>query len=109
MPFFPQRAIGIRGSGVGTIDELHGVVSRGREGWIPPVPLDMRPLTPHPRRWPICAPATSAAASSSSQTRETAGPLSEAETLVSRTRRRRLSNETMAKPTRLPPKIEECG
>jgi D-arabinose 1-dehydrogenase-like Zn-dependent alcohol dehydrogenase len=48
MPFFPQRALGIRGSYVGTLDELHEVVALGREGKIPPIPLDVRPLDAAP-------------------------------------------------------------
>jgi hypothetical protein len=48
MPFFPQRAIAIRGSYVGTLDELHEVVGLGREGRIPPIPLDVRPLDAAP-------------------------------------------------------------
>ena len=48
MPFFPQRAIAIRGSYVGTLDELHEVVDLGREGRIPPIPLDVRPLDAAP-------------------------------------------------------------
>jgi D-arabinose 1-dehydrogenase-like Zn-dependent alcohol dehydrogenase len=49
MPFFPQRAIAIRGAYVGTLDELHEVVSLGREGRIPPIPLDMRLLDAAPQ------------------------------------------------------------
>ena len=49
LPFLPQRALAIRGSYVGTLDELHEVVALGREGRIPPIPLDVRPLgaAPH--------------------------------------------------------------
>ena len=48
LPFFPQRAIAIRGSYVGTLDELHEVVALGRAGKIPPIPLDVRPLDAAP-------------------------------------------------------------
>jgi D-arabinose 1-dehydrogenase-like Zn-dependent alcohol dehydrogenase len=42
----PQRAS--RCSYVGTLDELHEVVGLGREGRIPPIPLDVRPLDAAP-------------------------------------------------------------
>jgi D-arabinose 1-dehydrogenase-like Zn-dependent alcohol dehydrogenase len=42
MPFLRQRALAIRGSYAGTLDELHVVVALGREGRIPPIPLDVR-------------------------------------------------------------------
>jgi D-arabinose 1-dehydrogenase-like Zn-dependent alcohol dehydrogenase len=48
MPFLPQRALGIRGSYVGTLDELHEVVALGRESKVPPIPLDVRPLDAAP-------------------------------------------------------------
>jgi hypothetical protein len=37
LPFFPQRALAVRGSYVGTLDELHEVVALGRadRGLIP--------------------------------------------------------------------------
>jgi D-arabinose 1-dehydrogenase-like Zn-dependent alcohol dehydrogenase len=49
LPFLPQRALAIRGSYVGTLDELHEVVALGREGRIPPIPLDVRPLDAAPQ------------------------------------------------------------
>jgi D-arabinose 1-dehydrogenase-like Zn-dependent alcohol dehydrogenase len=48
MPFFPQRALGIRGSYVGTLDELREVIALGREGKVPPIPTDIRPLDAAP-------------------------------------------------------------
>jgi hypothetical protein len=45
-----------------TLDELHEVVGLGREGRIPAIQLDVRPLDAGQMPWPICAPATSAAA-----------------------------------------------
>ena len=48
MPFFPQRAIAIRGSYVGTLDELHEVVGLRPRGRVPPIPLDVRPLDAAP-------------------------------------------------------------
>jgi D-arabinose 1-dehydrogenase-like Zn-dependent alcohol dehydrogenase len=48
MPFFPQRALAIRGSYVGTLDELHEIIALGRAGRIPPIPLDVRPLDAAP-------------------------------------------------------------
>ena len=48
MPFFPQRALAIRGSYVGTLDELHEVIALGREGKVPPIPIDVRPLDAAP-------------------------------------------------------------
>jgi len=49
LPFFPQRALAIRGSYVGTLDELHEVVALGRAGKVPPIPLDVRPLDAAPQ------------------------------------------------------------
>jgi D-arabinose 1-dehydrogenase-like Zn-dependent alcohol dehydrogenase len=49
MPFFPQRAISIRGSYVGTLDDLKEIVAIGREGTVPPIPLDVRPLDTAPQ------------------------------------------------------------
>jgi D-arabinose 1-dehydrogenase-like Zn-dependent alcohol dehydrogenase len=49
MPFFPQRALGIRGSYVGTLDELREVIALGRAGKVPPIPLDVRPLDAAPQ------------------------------------------------------------
>jgi D-arabinose 1-dehydrogenase-like Zn-dependent alcohol dehydrogenase len=48
MPFLPQRALGIRGFYVGTLDELREVIALGREGKVPPIPLDVRPLDAAP-------------------------------------------------------------
>jgi D-arabinose 1-dehydrogenase-like Zn-dependent alcohol dehydrogenase len=48
MPFFPQRALAIRGSYVGTLDELRELIVLGQDGGIPPIPLDLRPLDAAP-------------------------------------------------------------
>ena len=49
MPFFPQRALAVRGSYVGTLDELRELIALGQEGRIPPIPLDLRPLDAAPQ------------------------------------------------------------
>ena len=49
MPFFPTRALTIRGSYVGTLTELHEVIALGQAGKIPPIPLDLRPLDAAPQ------------------------------------------------------------
>jgi D-arabinose 1-dehydrogenase-like Zn-dependent alcohol dehydrogenase len=48
LPFFPQRALAIRGSYVGTLDELRELIALGQDGKIPPIPLDLRPLDAAP-------------------------------------------------------------
>lgn len=48
-PFFPQRAIAIRGSYVGTLDDLKELVAIGQEGKIPPIPLEVRSLDTAPQ------------------------------------------------------------
>jgi D-arabinose 1-dehydrogenase-like Zn-dependent alcohol dehydrogenase len=42
--------VAIRGSCVGTLDELHEVVGLSREGRIPPIPLDAAPESMANRR-----------------------------------------------------------
>ncbi len=49
LPLMPQRSLAIRGSYVGTLDEMHEVMALGRAGKIPPIPLDIRPLSEAPR------------------------------------------------------------
>ena len=49
LPLMPVRALTIQGSYVGTLDELKDLVSLGRAGKIPPIPLDPRPLDDAPR------------------------------------------------------------
>ena len=39
-----MHRVAIRGSYVGTLDELHEVIALGREGKVPPILLDVRPL-----------------------------------------------------------------
>ena len=48
LPFFPQRALAIRGSYVGTLAELRELIALGQAGKIPPIPLDLRPLDAAP-------------------------------------------------------------
>ena len=43
-----ERPLALRGSYVGTLDELHEVIALGRAGRIPPIPLDLRPLDAAP-------------------------------------------------------------
>ncbi|HLT02366.1 MAG TPA: zinc-binding dehydrogenase, partial [Geminicoccaceae bacterium] len=49
LPFFPQRALTVRGSYVGTVGELAELIALGQEGRIPPIPLDLRPLDAAPQ------------------------------------------------------------
>ena len=49
LPLMPQRALTMRGSYVGTLDEMHEVMALGREGKVPPIPLDVRPLDAAPQ------------------------------------------------------------
>ena len=49
LPFMPQRSLSIRGSYVGTLEELQEVLALGREGKVPPIPLDVRPLDAAPQ------------------------------------------------------------
>jgi D-arabinose 1-dehydrogenase-like Zn-dependent alcohol dehydrogenase len=49
LPFFPQRALAIRGSYVGTLAELRELIALGQAGRIPPIPLDLRPLDAAPQ------------------------------------------------------------
>jgi hypothetical protein len=61
LPFFPQRALAIRGSYVGTLDEL-GEVARARtcrQGAA--ASRSTCPARSRRRPWLTCAPATSAA------------------------------------------------
>ena len=44
LPLLPQRSLTLRGSYVGTLDEMHEVMALGRAGKVPPIPLDVRPL-----------------------------------------------------------------
>jgi D-arabinose 1-dehydrogenase-like Zn-dependent alcohol dehydrogenase len=45
----PQRSLSLRGSYVGTLDEMHAVMALGRAGKVPPIPLDLRPLDAAPQ------------------------------------------------------------
>jgi D-arabinose 1-dehydrogenase-like Zn-dependent alcohol dehydrogenase len=45
----PLRSLTLRGSYVGTLEEMEEVMALGREGKVPPIPLDVRPLSDAPR------------------------------------------------------------
>jgi propanol-preferring alcohol dehydrogenase len=49
LPFFPQRSLTVRGSYVGTLEEMEEVMALGRSGKVPPIPLDVRPLDAAPQ------------------------------------------------------------
>ena len=49
LPFFPQRSLNVRGSYVGTLDDMHAVMALGRSGKVAPIPLDIRPLDAAPQ------------------------------------------------------------
>jgi len=49
LPLLPQRSLALRGSYVGTLDEMHAVMALGRAGKVPPIPLDLRPLNTAPQ------------------------------------------------------------
>ncbi len=44
MPWLPLRALTLRGSYVGTLDDLRTVVRLAQEGKVPPIPVTRRPL-----------------------------------------------------------------
>lgn len=45
LPFFPIRALTVRGSYVGSLADLKAFVAFAREVHLPPIPLEIRPLT----------------------------------------------------------------
>jgi D-arabinose 1-dehydrogenase-like Zn-dependent alcohol dehydrogenase len=45
LPLMPQRSLTLRGSYVGTLEEMEEVMALGRAGKVPPIPLDLRPLS----------------------------------------------------------------
>jgi D-arabinose 1-dehydrogenase-like Zn-dependent alcohol dehydrogenase len=49
LPFFPQRSLNVRGSYVGTLEEMEAVMALGRSGKVAPIPLDIRPLDAAPQ------------------------------------------------------------
>jgi D-arabinose 1-dehydrogenase-like Zn-dependent alcohol dehydrogenase len=49
LPLMPQRSLTLRGSYVGTLEEMEEVMALGREGKVPPIPLDVRSLSDAPR------------------------------------------------------------
>jgi D-arabinose 1-dehydrogenase-like Zn-dependent alcohol dehydrogenase len=49
LPLMPQRSLTLRGSYVGTLEEMEEVMALGREGKVPPIPLDVRPLSDAPQ------------------------------------------------------------
>ena len=44
LPLMPQRSLSLQGSYVGTLEEMEEVMALGREGKVPPIPIDLRPL-----------------------------------------------------------------
>jgi D-arabinose 1-dehydrogenase-like Zn-dependent alcohol dehydrogenase len=44
LPWMPQRSLSLRGSYVGTLEEMEEVMALGREGKVPPIPIEVRPL-----------------------------------------------------------------
>ena len=73
LPLMPLRSLTLRGSYVGTLEEMEEVMALGRAGKVPPIPLDVRPLCGcAAARSRTCAPAGSPAASSSGRTPERA-------------------------------------
>jgi propanol-preferring alcohol dehydrogenase len=49
LPLMPQRSLNLRGSYVGTLEELQAVIALGQAGKVPPIPLDVRPLDAAPQ------------------------------------------------------------
>jgi D-arabinose 1-dehydrogenase-like Zn-dependent alcohol dehydrogenase len=49
LPPMPIRSLTLRGSYVGTLEEMEEVMALGREGKVPPIPLDVRPLSAAPQ------------------------------------------------------------
>lgn len=49
LPLMPQRSLTLRGSYVGTLEELEELMALGRDGSVPPIPLDVRPLDHAPQ------------------------------------------------------------
>jgi propanol-preferring alcohol dehydrogenase len=49
LPLLPQRSLTLRGSYVGTLEELQAVIALGQAGKVPPIPLDVRPLDAAPQ------------------------------------------------------------
>jgi len=45
LPLMPQRSLTLRGSYVGTLEEMEEVMALGRAGKVPPIPLDLRSLS----------------------------------------------------------------
>jgi D-arabinose 1-dehydrogenase-like Zn-dependent alcohol dehydrogenase len=49
LPLMPQRSLTLRGSYVGTLEEMEEVMALGRAGKVPPIPIDVRPLSAAPQ------------------------------------------------------------
>jgi D-arabinose 1-dehydrogenase-like Zn-dependent alcohol dehydrogenase len=49
LPLMPQRSLTLRGSYVGTLEEMEEVMALGRAGKVPPIPIDVRPLSDAPQ------------------------------------------------------------
>ena len=62
LPLLPQRSLSLRGSYVGTLDEMHEVMALGRAGKVPRSRSTSGRSTPRPRRFATSAPAACAAA-----------------------------------------------
>jgi D-arabinose 1-dehydrogenase-like Zn-dependent alcohol dehydrogenase len=48
LPLMPQKSLTVRGSYVGTLDEMEELMALGRAGKVPPIPLDVRSLDEAP-------------------------------------------------------------
>jgi len=44
LPLYPQKSLSVMGSYVGTLEEMEEVMALGRDGRVPPIPTDVRPL-----------------------------------------------------------------
>ncbi|MGH6918315.1 MAG: zinc-binding dehydrogenase, partial [Geminicoccaceae bacterium] len=49
LPLMPQRSLTLRGSYVGTLEEMAEVMALGRAGKVPPIPIEVRPLSDAPQ------------------------------------------------------------
>lgn len=49
LPLMPQKSLTVQGSYVGTLEEMQELMALGREGKVPPIPLDIRPLDTAPQ------------------------------------------------------------
>lgn len=49
LPLMPQKSLTVQGSYVGTLEEMEAVMALGRDGKVPPIPLDIRSLDAAPQ------------------------------------------------------------